>query len=135
MAIDRPCEVLLHEKRESILQDVEKRRMYSEDYRQCYFIYATANRQIVSKCAIYLEILLSNDVPRQSFLQRHLQTKLSGPQHKPLAFFQDKDSFKKMKISDEEHCRQSLLDGIAEESFCNRLHDCSGKKTTILTKP
>jgi len=82
----------------------------------------------VSKCGICLEILLSNDVLRPRFLQRHLQTKLPGPQHKPLAFFQDKDSFKKMKISDEEHCRQSSLDGIVEESLCNRLHDCSGKK-------
>ena len=76
-----------------------KKRKYSEDYLQYGFTDAIANGQVVLQCAICFQIL-SNDSLRPSRLQRHLQTKHSSHQDKPLAFFQSKkDSLKKMRIA------------------------------------
>ena len=61
---------------------------------------------------------LSNDSLRPTRLQRHLQTKHSSHQDKPLAFFQSKkDSFKKMRIASKETFCLLPSAGVVEASF------------------
>ena len=76
-----------------------------------------ANDQVVSQCVICFQIL-SNDALRPTRLQRHLQTKHSCHQNKPLAFFQSKkDSLKKMKIASKKTFCQSPSAEVLEASF------------------
>ena len=61
---------------------------------------------------------LSNDSLRPIRLQRHLQTKHSNHQDKPLTFFQSKkDSFKKMRIASKETFCLLLSAEVVEASF------------------
>ena len=60
---------------------------------------------MVKLCVICFE-KLGNDALRPNRLKGHLQTKHPLHQTKPLAFFQSKDSFKKMKIACAENFSQ-----------------------------
>ena len=72
-----------------------KKRKYSEDYLHYGFTDAIVNGQVVPQCVVCFQVL-SNDALRPTRPQRHLQTKHSCHQVKPLAFFQSKrDSLKK----------------------------------------
>ena len=94
-----------------------KKRKYSEDYLHYGFTDAMVNGQVVRQYVICFQIL-SNDALRPTRLQRHLQTKHSCHQNKPLAFFQGKkDSLKKMKIASKETICQSPSAEVVEASF------------------
>nr|XP_039256336.1 zinc finger BED domain-containing protein 5-like [Styela clava] len=94
-----------------------KKRKFDSRYLQYRFTDATENGQVVAKCVICLQSL-SNDALRPSRLQRHLRTKHSSLQNKPLAFFQTREeSFKKMKIVGEESFRQSSSAEVVEASY------------------
>ena len=81
-----------------------KKRKYSEDYLQYGFTDAIVNGQVVPQCVVCFQVS-SNDALRPTRLQRHLQTKHSCHQDKPLTFFQSKkDSLKK-----NEDCEQRNL--------------------------
>ena len=68
----------------------EKMRKYSKDYLQYGFTDAIVNGQVVSQCVVCFQIL-SNDALRPTRLQRHLQTKHSCHQDKPLTFFKARE--------------------------------------------
>ena len=94
-----------------------KKRKYNEEYLQYGFTDAAVNGQVVPQCVICFE-KLSNDALRPNRLKRHLQTKHSLHQTKPLAFFQSKkDSFKKMKIACAENFSQLSSAELVEASF------------------
>ena len=67
-----------------------KKRKYSEDYLQYDFTDAIVNGQVVSQCVVCFQVL-SNDALRPTRLQRHLQTKRSCHQDKPLTFFKARE--------------------------------------------
>jgi len=73
--------------------------------------------QVVPQCLICFENL-RNDALRPSCSQRYLQTKHTGHQDKPLAFFQsNKASIKKIKIANSECFCQSSSAEADEASF------------------
>ena len=101
----------------AVIKMSAKKRKYNEEYLQNGFTDAAVNGQVVPQCAICFE-KLSNDALRPNRLKRHLQTKHSLHQTKPLAFFQSKkDSFKKMKIACAENFSQLSSAELVEASF------------------
>ena len=95
-----------------------KKRKYSEDYLRYGFTDAIVNGQVEPQCVVCFQVL-SNDALRPTRrLQRHLQTKHSCHQDKPLAFFLKQEIFtKKMKIASKETFRQSPSAEVVEASF------------------
>ena len=83
---------------------IAKKRKYSEDYLQYGFTDAIGNGQVVPQCIVCFQVL-SNDALRPTRLQRHLQTKHSCHQDKPLAFFLKQERFTKKN----EDCKQGNL--------------------------
>ena len=94
-----------------------KKRKYSEDYLLYGFTDVIVNGQVVSQCVVCFQVL-SNDVLWPTRLQRHLQTKHSCHQDKPLAFFQSKkELLKKMKIASKKTLCPSPSAEVVEASF------------------
>ena len=94
-----------------------KKRKYNEEYLQYGFTDPAVNGQVVPQCVICFE-KLRNDALRPNRLKRHLQTKHSLHQMKPLAFFQSKkDFFRKMKIARAENFSQLSFAELVEASF------------------
>ena len=92
------------------------------------------NDQVVPQCVICFQIL-SNDALRPTRLQRHLQTKHSCHQNKPMAFFQSKkDPLKKMKIASKEIFCQSSSAEVVEASFEIAHMIAQAKNLIILAK-
>ena len=100
----------------AVIKMSAKKRKYNEEYLQNGFTDAAVNGQVVPQCVICFE-KLSNDALRPNRLKRHLQTKHPLHQTKPLAFFQSKDSFKKMKIACAENFSQLSSAEMVEASF------------------
>ena len=96
-------------------------------YLQYGFTNAIMNGQVVPQCVTCYEEL-SNDALRPSRLKRHLETKHPAHQSKSLAFFQNKDSFKKTKILSADSFCQSSSAEVVKASFEIALMIAQAKK-------